>query len=34
MPDLNRRVKLNVGGQLFETTVGTLSRVRGTTLEK
>ncbi|VDM75823.1 unnamed protein product [Strongylus vulgaris] len=34
MPDLNRRVKLNVGGQLFETTVGTLSRVHGTTLEK
>ncbi|KIH50450.1 K+ channel tetramerization domain protein [Ancylostoma duodenale] len=34
MSELNRRVKLNVGGQIFETTVGTLRRVPDTTLAK
>ncbi|CAJ0597891.1 unnamed protein product [Cylicocyclus nassatus] len=34
MSNLNRRVKLNVGGQIFETTVGTLTRVNGSLLAK
>ncbi|EYC00269.1 hypothetical protein Y032_0116g531 [Ancylostoma ceylanicum] len=34
MSELNRRVRLNVGGQTFETTIGTLRRVADTTLAK
>ncbi|PIO71060.1 K+ channel tetramerization domain protein, partial [Teladorsagia circumcincta] len=34
MSGLNRRVKLNVGGQIFETTVGTLCRVPNTRLSR